>query len=173
MENKDSWYSMVSEKNKVHSHTAAANTIVLAVAGIFLGNLAGIGFVIGMDDTLSHQIAAVLIAVSHANTSPAQFSASLGGAQGYILALLLGLVISPAIMSGIARRLPVLWGMVPTVVFCFWLTAEYMSANSTRFSVPSVVDTFLFDAPLILIGVASSLIVHAVKHYIFIRHSSR
>jgi hypothetical protein len=163
---------MTSEKNKIHSHTMTANNILLAVIGIFLGNLAGIGFIIGMIDTLSCQIAAILINVSHANTSPAQFCVSLG-VQEPILALLIGLVISPAIMSVIARRLPILWGILPTIVFCFWTTADYMSANSIKFSVSSVIDTFLFDAPLILIGGVSSSIVYAIKHYILVRQSGQ
>jgi hypothetical protein len=164
---------MSSEKNKARSHTAAANTIVLAAIGIFLGNLAGIGFVVGMIDTFSCQIAAVFIRVFHAHISPAQLCVSLG-AQEPVLALLLGLAISPAIMSVITRRLPVLWGVLPTVVFCFWTTADYMSANSTKFSVSSAVDTFLLvNTPFIFIGVASSLVVHAVKHFILRRHSSQ
>ena len=164
---------MVSEKNKAHSHPATANTRVLAAIGIFLGTLAGIGFVIGMIDTLSCQIAAVFIRILHVHTSPAEFCVSLSGAQGDVLTLLLGLVIAPAIMSGIARRLPILWGILPTVVLCFWLTADYMSANSIKFSVSSAVDTFLFDVPLILIGVISSFVVYSVKHATLRRPCSR
>ena len=164
---------MVSEKNITYLKTAAAKNIALAAIGIFLGNLAGIGFVIGMIDTLACQIAAVLIRIFHAHTSPAELCVSLSGTPGYVLTLLLGLVISPAIVSGIARRLPILWGMVPTVVFCFWLTADYMSANSIKFSVSSAVDTFLLDAPLILIGAALSFVVYSIKHFILERRSSQ
>ena len=165
---------MVSEKNKAHPNAATVNTMVLAATGVFLGNLAGMSFVIGMEDALSHQIASILIHVSHANTSPAQFCASLGGAQGYVLTLLLGLVISPAIMSGIARRLPILWSMLPPVIFCFWTTADYMSANSIKFSVSSVVDTFLLvSAPLMLIGVLPSIVVYSIRQHIITRHSPR
>ena len=165
---------MVSEKNKAHSHTAAINSIILAAVGLFLGNLAGIGFVIGMIDALSCQIAAVFIRVFHVHTSPAELCESLSGTPGFILTLLLGLVISPVIISGIARRLPILWGMIPTVVFCFWLTADYMVVNSIKFGMFSVVDTFLLvNTPLILIGLIPSFVVYSIKHSVLMRHFSR
>ncbi len=164
---------MVPEKNKANFNTIAANTLVLTAIGIFLGNLAGIGFVLGEEDTLSYQIAAVFIRIFHVHTSLADFCASLGGAQEFVLTLLLGLVIAPAIMSGIARRVPILWGVLPTVVLCFWLTADYMSENSIKFSLFSVVNTFLLHAELILIGLIPSFVVYAVKHSIFRRHSSQ
>ena len=164
---------MVSKKNEAHFHNAAANTIALAAIGISLGNLAGIGFVIGMIDTLSCQIAAVFIRVFHAHTSPAQLCVALGGIPEFVLTLLLGFVVAPAIMSGIARRLPILWGMLPPVIFNFWTTADYMSANSIKFSVSSVIDTYLLDAPLILIGVVSSFVLCSIKHSVLMRHFSQ